>query len=117
MPPGLPGIEHYAIRRIDEKARCKFEPVYRSIRANKTDPRVAYIELFPLVHANEADVGFYGLCKAVSQQAEDNVVVYDRSHAFLHILWGEEANISDAITYFSGLAPSPGVILFVTRRG
>jgi hypothetical protein len=116
MPPGLHGVDHYAIRKIDESEPCKFEREYYRIRSKKSDPRVAFIDLHPLVHKGEAPLDFQDLCAAVSQQSEDGVVVFDRRHAFLHLLFGDEATVSDAITYFSGPSKSPGVILYVTRR-
>lgn len=115
MPPSLPGIEHYAIRKINENAPCKFENEYRRIKSKKTDPRVAFIDLHPLVHKGEAPLGFDGLCSVVSQQSEDGVVVFDRNHAFLHLLFGDQAIVGDAITYFSSSTRSFGVMLYVTR--
>jgi hypothetical protein len=114
MPKGLPGLPYYAVRKDKPNLPCTFEPVYKRIKSNKTDPRVAFIDLYPIIHANEAPVGFYGLCTAISQQGEDNLVVFDKVHAFLHILWGDPT-ISQTITYFSGTHKLTGVILSVTR--
>jgi hypothetical protein len=113
MPPSISG-DTYIIRK-DKPGPCKFASVYQRIKSKKSDPRVAYIELYNLVHANEAPSSFYSLCTSISEQAEDNVVVYDRAHAFLHILWGDEADINDAVAYFSSTTKTPGIILFVTR--
>ncbi len=113
MPPSVSG-DTYIIRKV-KPGPCTFAPVYQHVKSNKSDPRVAYIELYNLVHTNEAPSSFYSLCTAISEQAEDNVVVYDRAHAFLHILWGDEGDISDAVTYFSSTTRTAGIILFVTR--
>jgi len=115
MPPGIPGVDHYAIRKIKENEPCKFEREYYRIRSKKSDPRVAFIDLHPIVHKGEAPLGFQDLCDAISEQSEDGVVVFDQQRAFLHLLFGDEATISDAIAYFSSKSNSPGIILYVTR--
>ena len=115
-PKGLP-TDHFAIRKLDEHAPCRFVSEYRRIRSNKTDPRIAYIDLSPVVHAGEAtDGNFNSLCKDIAQQTEDGVVFFDRNNAFLQLIWGDEGIVNDAIAYFSGPSKSPGVILYVTRR-
>lgn len=113
--PDLPGESHKPVRKVNRKAPCAFEREYQRIKSQKSDPRVAFIELFPVVHAGEAtDFDFESLCKCITQQREDNVTVLDRTNGYLQIFWDDE-QVNDAIAYFSGPAGSPGVILYVTR--
>jgi hypothetical protein len=93
---------------------CTFEKEYNGVKHNKTDPRVAYIDLTPIVKSGVANVSFYALCCEVSQQTEDAHAVFDRNHGFFQIFY-EDPLITDAIAYFNGIAKSSGVMLYVTR--
>jgi hypothetical protein len=114
MPRGLPGRDSYAIREIKPNEPCRFAAEYQKIKANKADPRVAYVETEAIVAAGEAQVGFDGQCRVISQQTEDGIVVFDRLRGFLHIFAGD-AKINTALAYFAGAKGSPGVTLYVKR--
>jgi hypothetical protein len=114
MPRGLPGRDSYAIRKVNPNEPCRFAAEYQKIKADKTDPRVAYIETESIVAADEAQVGFDGQCRVISQQTEDGIVVFDRLRGFLHIFAGD-AKINTALAYFAGAKGSPGVTLYVNR--
>lgn len=110
MPPGLPNRDSYAIREVDPAAPCRFEAEYRKIRAQKSDPRVAYLELEELAVPDKDDrIGFDARCKQIAEQTEDGLTIYDRSRGYLHLIFGSPS-ISVSLAYFA-----PGVILYVSR--
>jgi hypothetical protein len=110
MPPGLPNRDSYAIRKIDPSAPCRFEGEYRKIRSQKTDPRVAFLELEDFVVADKDErVGFEARCKQLAEQTEDGIVVFDKARGYLHLVFGSPV-ISTSLAYFS-----PGVMLYVSR--
>ncbi len=104
----------FIVRKVDPNARCTFASEYLHIQNKKNDPRVAFIELHSLVHADEPTFDFSDLCKVISKQTEDGVVFFDRSRGFFQVIWGEPV-FNEAIAYFSGASNTPGVMLYVNR--
>ena len=106
----------FVVRKVDLNAPCTFASEYRRIKNKKSDPRVAFIELRNLVHAefDPLPFDFSDLCKVISEQTEDGVVFYDGSRAFFQVIWGE-SEVNEAVTYFSDRANTPGVVLYVNR--
>jgi hypothetical protein len=92
---------------------CRFESEYHRIKFDKTDPRVAYIDITPLMKMG-GDFSFRELCLDISQQTEDSHVIFDRHRGFFQIFF-EDLTTTDAIAYFAGHNKSPGVMLYVTR--
>lgn len=110
MPPGLPGRDSYGIRKIDPSKPCRFEAEYRKIRAQKSDPRVAYLELEELaVPDKDERIGFEARCKQVAEQTEDGITTFDKARGYLHLIFGSPV-VSTSVVSFA-----PGVILYVSR--
>ncbi len=103
----------FIVRKVDPHAPCKFAAEYKLLERNKTDPRIAFIELSKFVSPEE-QLTFHYLCDVISEQTEDTHVIFDKSHGFLQLVTGQEL-VNDALAYFSGTKPNPGVILYVKR--
>lgn len=112
MPKGLPGRDSYAVREANPDEPCRFAAEYQRIRSNKSDPRVAYVEVEELVQ--EEPLGFAARCRQISEQTEDGLTVFDRARGFLHLIFGEP-RIGTALTYFAGTGKQFGVMLYSKR--
>jgi hypothetical protein len=114
-PP--PGSDWHFVRHVDVNAPCKFAAVYQRINEDKTDPRVAFIEVSRFVHVEEK-LNFRDLCQEISDQSLDTYAVFDKSRGFLQIVWGGDiSDMTDALAYFSGRSSRSGVILYMKRDG
>lgn len=114
MPPGLEGRDSYAIRTINMSEPCRFDAEYRRIEANKSDPRVAYIEGEPVVGRDDEAQGIDVRCRAISEQFEDNITFFDQKNGYLHLVFGAPV-IADTLAYFAGNTPEDSVMLYTAR--
>jgi len=103
----------FIVRKVNPNAPCKFAPEYKLIQGNKTDPRVAYIELAKFVN-DDQPLTFRYLCDVIAEQTEDTHVLFDKARGFLQLVTGQEL-VNDALAYFSGTKSNPGVVLYVKR--
>jgi len=116
MPPGLPGRDSYAIRKVDPKAPCRFAGEYKKVQGNKTDPRVAYIEVEKLtLEAGDEPDGMSARCKEIAEQTEDGIAVFDAARGYLQLIAGSPV-INTTLAYFAPAAGKGyGVMLYVAR--
>jgi hypothetical protein len=111
--PYLLAQSHHITNNTGPNIPCRFEPEYYRIKSDKTDPRVAYIEITPKMKIG-GDFSVHELCLDIAQQTEDAHVIFDRKHGFFHVFY-DGPSTGDAIAYFAGTNKSPGIMLYVTR--
>ena len=91
---------------------CSFAPEYHRIQSNKSDPRVAFMEIKLVITPGSEESDLYGLCAEVSGQTPDTVPLFDRAHGYMQLLTeGEPEVANEAIAYFSTPNDS-GVMLY-----
>ena len=78
---------------VDPDAPCQFGPVYERISEDKSDPRVAFIEVSPFVHVSPKQ-SFRDLCHEISDQSLDTHALFDKARGFLPLTGAATAPIS-----------------------